>query len=180
MPEQRELIIIIYSPRALGVDSGATGWANRRGQGGYVGRTDLLLGILCILVLWNILQERGLIKSLDFAPDSTPWLLWVNTNYYGTKGTSEWEIEETFHSKHECRARMIAGLRYYDARSATLEALPGRSSLSEKKFQTKVVARTGHIMTSVWDEKKKTWEPVYSSQNQCLPNGTDPRPKIKD
>src|SRR6266545_384133 len=120
MPEQRELIIIIYSPRALGVDSGATGWANRRGQGGYVGRTDLLLGILCILVLWNILQERGLIKSLDFAPDSTPWLLWVNTNYYGTKGTSEWEIEETFHSKHECRARMIAGLRYYDARSATL------------------------------------------------------------
>jgi hypothetical protein len=143
-------------------------------------RTDLLLGILCVLVLWNILDQRGVIKGLDFAPDPTPWLLWVNTNHYGTQGTSEWEIEETFHSKNECRARVIAGLRYYKERSAIDEAFPEISSLAEKKFQTTVVARNGLMTTSVWDEKKKTWQLAFSTRNYCFPNGTDPRPKFKE
>jgi hypothetical protein len=31
-------------------------------------RTDLLLGILCLLIIWNILEERGVFKTFEFTP----------------------------------------------------------------------------------------------------------------
>jgi hypothetical protein len=70
---------------------------------------------------------------------------------------------------------MIAGLRYFAARSAILESMD--DSLSDTKWKADVTRRVGQVMNRVWDEKKKNWELAFSTRYHCLPNGHDPRPK---
>ena len=142
-------------------------------------KTNILLVLLCVLVLWNILDQRGIFERFHVTPDYTPWLLWVNTYYYTRQGISEWEVEDTFDSKQECLARLRSGLRMIAMRSAIRES--SMQDLSPKDWsRTRVNVRGRVVLGDSWDEKQKRWENVYSMKQQCLPNGTDPRPKVKE
>ena len=44
--------------------------------GAAMSRTDVLLGLLCLLILWNILDQRGVFGRLDLTATGSPWLLW--------------------------------------------------------------------------------------------------------
>jgi hypothetical protein len=138
-------------------------------------RTDVLLGLLCLLVLWNILDQRGVFGHLNPIATGSPWLLWVETNYFSGRGKPEWEIEDTFDSKPQCLARVTFGLRRLAGRVAIEEAFPETSGLGDNYYQTTVIARNGFVTTKVWDEKKKSWELAFNHTYRCLPAGTDPR-----
>jgi hypothetical protein len=137
-------------------------------------RSDLLIGLLFLLVLWNILDQRGVFGRLDLIATESPWLLWVETYHFSGRGEPEWEIEDTFDSKQQCLARVTFGLRMLAGRGAIEEASPETSG-SGGKYQTKVIARKGFVTTQRWDEKKKSWEPAFTHTYRCLPAGTDPR-----
>ena len=147
--------------------------------------SNLLLFLLCVLVLWNILDQRGML-SFDLTADDTPWLLWVNTTYLSPRREkdSEWEIEDTFQSKKECMSWMRSDLRSSAARSASreamLESLSPQDRSPQDRTRTKVIARIGFVSVEAWDEKEKRWELSSSRQYWCLPAGTDPRPKGKE
>ena len=142
-------------------------------------RTDLLLGLLCLLVLWNILDQRGVFGRPDLIATTSPWVLWVETYHFSGQGEREWEIEDTFDSKQQCLARVTFGLRRLAGRAAIEEAFPGTTSVSGGKYQTQVTAQRGLVTSRVWDEKKKSWELAFTNTYRCLPAGTDPRPREK-
>jgi hypothetical protein len=141
-------------------------------------RTDVLLGLLCLLVLWSILDQRGVFGRFDLITTEKPWLLWVETYYFSGRQEPGWEIEDTFDSKQQCLARVTFGLRMLAGRAAVQEASPETSGLGGK-YQTEVIARKGFVTSKVWDEKKKSWEPAFTNTYRCLPAGTDPRSTTK-